>query len=338
MDQEEINKNYNSVMLLDRDVASIENQIQKIKGNIWEIADDISSASKPVAKYSAKQFKVAKNKDDLKIAAMAGAASLAIDGIGKTFGLVGSIFADIKGEYKLQKLRLKKKEVAIAKIGFAEKTLAWGKANEDKLARILKNDLSVVVKSYEVDSEIYFETRQQSLDNYLKCRTIIKMSEFLIKTYQIWIQKGNNRVSGKPNKQTLLKEFFKGSSSIFPAKMTNTFFIAELQKPTLRADILLLLQNEMFFNFIPLSADELIKETKRLPQGNIAKIAILANSKYQKAVELKRKKTLRKVYGYFFIIASISILLFWNTWGWWNLLMVPFSIILLFISIIYFTD
>ena len=46
MFQKELDKNYNSVMLLDLDVNSIENQIQKIKDNIWEIADDIFSVLK----------------------------------------------------------------------------------------------------------------------------------------------------------------------------------------------------------------------------------------------------------------------------------------------------
>lgn len=337
MNQDELDKNYNSVMLLDRDIDSIKNQIQKIKDNIWEIADNISSASKPVAKYSAKQFKDAKNKDDFKIAAMTGAAAVVIDGVGKTFGLMGSVFAEIKGEFKLQKLRSKKKEVALAKIKFAEMTLAWGTVNEDKLGRILKNELSLVVNSYELDSELYYETRQKSLDNYLKCLTIIKMSEFLIKTYKIWINRSDNQVE-KPSKQWLLKNYFIENSQIFPSKMTKEYFIKELQMPTLRADIILLLQNEMFFNLLPITADELIKVAKYLPDGNIAKIAITNNSKYQNAIKLKRKKRKKTVYGWIFLIASVSILLFFNSWGWWNLLMVPFSLILFITAIFLYLD
>jgi hypothetical protein len=337
MVQKELDKNYNSVMLLDRDIVSIENQIQKIKDSIWEIADEISSASKPIAKYSAKQFKVAKNKDDLKLATMTAVVSIAVDGVGKTFGFVGSILSDIKGEYKLQKLRSKKKEIALSKIGFAEKTLTWGKANESKLATILYNDLSIVVNNYKVDSELYFETRQNSLDNYMKCLTIIRMSEFLIETYKAWINNVDNLVE-KPSKQVLIQFLFSEKSNVFHSKLTREYFIGELQKQSLRADVLLLLQNEMFFNMLPLSSDEIYILSKKLEKTSIPMLALSGNQAYLDKCSKEKGRKKSKFISLFIIIATIVLLYFSLNWGWWNIIVIPFELILLLIAVFLFLE
>lgn len=334
MDQSELDQHFSTIKSFSNDLEFLSMQIEKVKANIWDIADSISSTSRPIYNESAKIFSSSKNTNDLKAAALVGASGLVIDGAGQMFGFIGSTIANIKGNIKLRKLREKKKKVAEAKIEFAFKILTFGNQNVSKFKKILKNDLSIIISDYETDSKLYYDSRQKSLDNYLKILLIIEMSKFLIRNYEKWIDKKDSYYIEPPNQTEILKKLFVGEYKIFDSDYSKDNFISKFKMTKLDGEFVLFIENPLFFNKIPLDIKNLKRILKKMPEKHISKEIISNNVSFKTGLENYRNKSKKKIFGYLLILFAFLILYYWSFWGWWNLLMVPIALLLFILALI----
>jgi len=334
MNIEELNKHYNTLKSFDNDVKSIQRQINKIKGRVDNVEDDLYDFSNTLFKSSGNLFEKSKNEYDIVGSAIVGATGLATAAIGGTFGVIGNLYADIKGDFLIKKLNKKKQEVALEKISYAHTALKWGEANINKYLSILKNDLSVNINNIEDNEKLYYNSRQLAFEICYKCLYIIRLSENLIVTYNNWIDKKYFNSVSRISQNEILNELLYHKNGIFNCKLTKEKFISEINKPHINATILLLIENKEFFPFIPLTSKEFIKEGKNLDKSSLAYLSISKNTGYQNLLKIevenlkKRKKNI--ILFFLFIICLFLIFTYWGIFGWWNLLIVP-AVILSFL-------
>ena len=331
MNLDELNKHYNTLTSFDSEVKSIQRQIDKIKGSVENVENDLYDFSSTLFKSSGKIFDKAKDEYEIAGSAIVGTAGLATAAIGGIFGAVGGVYADLKGEYLIKKLNSKKKEVALAKISFAHTALKWGEANIDKYLAILKNDLSVNIKNSEDNEKLYYDSRQLAFEICYKCLYIIKLSKNLIVTYNSWIEKKYFNSVSRISKKEILQNLLYGKNGVFASKLSKEKFIDEISKQPMNATFLLLLENTIFFPFIPLTSKEFISENKKLDKLSLAYLTINNNSAYQNLVRIEkeniRKRNKKIILFLLFAVCVFSIVLYWGILGWWNLLIVPIVIL-----------
>lgn len=328
---EELNKHYNTLTSFDSDVKSIERQINKIKGRVDDVEENFYDFSGTLFNSSGKFFEKSKNEYEIAGSAIVGAAGLATATIGATFGAVGNLYADIKGNILIKKLNSKKEEVALAKIRYAQVALKWGEANIDKYLTILKNDLSVNIKNSDDNDNLYYNGRQKSFEMCFKCLFIIKLSQNLIVTYNSWIEKKYFNSVSRISEKEILQDLLYRKNGVFASKLSKEKFVDGINKQSLNAKFLLLLENEIFFPFIPLTSKEFISENKKLDKLSLAYLTINNNSAYQNLVliekENRRKRNKKIILFLLFTICIFLIVLYWGILGWWNLLVVPVVIL-----------
>lgn len=331
MDLEELNKHYNMLTSFDNDVKSIERQINRTKGRIDNVEENFYDFSGTLFNSSGKLFEKAKNEYEIAGSAIVGAAGITTSAIGATFGAVGSLYTDIKGNLLIKKLNSKKKEVALAKISFAHTALKWGEANIDKYLAILKNDLSVNIKNSEDNEKLYYDNRQLAFEICYKCLYIIKLSKNLIVTYNSWIEKKYFNSVSRISEKEILQDLLYGKNGVFTSKLSKEKFIDEISKQPMNATFLLLLENTIFFPFIPLTSKEFISENKKLDKLSLAYLTINNNSAYQNLVRIEkeniRKRNKKIILFLLFSLCTFLIVLYWGVLGWWNLLIVPIVIL-----------
>ena len=331
MNIEELNKHYNTLTSFDQDVKSIQRQIDRIKGRVENVENDLYDFSCTLFKSSGKIFEKAKDEYEIGGSAIVGAAGLVTAAIGGTFGAVGNLYADIKGNILIKKLNAKKEEVALAKISYAHAALKWGEANIDKYIAILKNDLSVNVKNSEDNETLYYSNRQSAFEICYKCLFVIKLSQNLIVTYNSWIAKKHFNSVSRISKNEILQDLLYGKNGVFKSKLSKEKFIDEINKQPMNAKFLLLLENKIFFPFIPLTSKEFISENKKLDKLSLAYLTINNNSAYQNLVRIEkeniRKRNKKIILFLLFSVCIFLIVLYWGVLGWWNLLIVPIVIL-----------
>lgn len=331
MNIEELNIHYNTLISFDHDVKSIQRQVDKIKGGVENVENDLYDFSSTLFKSSGKIFEKAKDNHEIAGSVIVGAAGIVTAAIGGTFGAVGNLYADIKGNFLIKKLNSKKEEVALAKISFAHTALKFGEANIDKYLAILKNDLSVNIKNSEDNQELYYDTRQSTFELCYKCLYIIKLSKNLIVTYNNWIEKKNFNSVSRISEKEILQDLLYGKNGVFVSKLSKEKFIDEISKQPMNATFLLLLENTIFFPFIPLTSKEFISENKKLDKLSLAYLTINNNSAYQNLVRIEkeniRKRNKKIILFLLFSVCIFLIVLYWGVLGWWNLLIVPIVIL-----------
>lgn len=331
MNIEELNIHYNKLTSFDNDVKSIQSQVNRIKGRVDNVTDDFYDFSDTLFKSSGKIFEKSKNEYEIAGSAIVGAAGLATAVIGGTFGVVGNLYADVKGNFLIKKLNSKKEEVALAKISYAHTALKWGEANIDKYLAILKNDLSVNIKNTEDNEKLYYNSRQLAFEMCYKCLFIIKLSQNLIVTYNSWIAKKYLNSVRRINEEEILQDLLYGKNGVFKLKLSKEKFIDEINKQPMNAKFLLLLENKIFFPFIPLTSKEFISENKKLDNLSLAYLSINNNTAYQNMVRIEkeniRKRNKKIILFLLFAVCIFLIVLYWGILGWWNLLVVPVVIL-----------
>lgn len=331
MNIEQLNIHYNKLTSFDNDVKSIQSQVNRIKGRVDNVADDFYDFSGTLFKSSGKIFEKSKNEYEIAGSAIVGAAGLATAVIGGTFGVVGNLYADVKGNFLIKKLNSKKEEVALAKISYAHTALKWGEANIDKYLAILKNDLSVNIKNTEDNEKLYYNSRQLAFEMCYKCLFIIKLSQNLIVTYNSWIAKKYLNSVRRINEEEILQDLLYGKNGVFKLKLSKEKFIDEINKQPMNAKFLLLLENKIFFPFIPLTSKEFISENKKLDKLSLAYLSINNNTAYQNMVRTEkeniRKRNKKIILFLLFAMCIFLIVLYWGILGWWNLLVVPVVIL-----------
>lgn len=331
MNIEQLNIHYNKLTSFDNDVKSIQSQVNRIKGRVDNVADDFYDFSGTLFKSSGKIFEKSKNEYEIAGSAIVGAAGLATAVIGGTFGVVGNLYADVKGNFLIKKLNSKKEEVALAKISYAHTALKWGEENIDKYLAILKNDLSVNIKNTEDNEKLYYNSRQLAFEMCYKCLFIIKLSQNLIVTYNSWIAKKYLNSVRRINEEEILQDLLYGKNGVFKLKLSKEKFIDEINKQPMNAKFLLLLENKIFFPFIPLTSKEFISENKKLDKLSLAYLSINNNTAYQNMVRIEkeniRKRNKKIILFLLFAVCIFLIVLYWGILGWWNLLVVPVVIL-----------
>jgi hypothetical protein len=331
MNIEQLNIHYNKLTSFDNDVKSIQSQVNRIKGRVDNVADDFYDFSGTLFKSSGKIFEKSKNEYEIAGSVIVGAAGLATAVIGGTFGAVGNLYADVKGNFLIKKLNSKKEEVALAKICYAHTALKWGEENIDKYLAILKNDLSVNIKNTEDNEKLYYNSRQLAFEMCYKCLFIIKLSQNLIVTYNSWIAKKYFNSVRRINEEEILQDLLYGKNGVFKLKLSKEKFIDEINKQPMNAKFLLLLENKIFFPFIPLTSKEFISENKKLDKLSLAYLSINNNTAYQNMVRIEkeniRKRNKKIILFLLFAVCIFLIVLYWGLLGWWNLLVVPVVIL-----------
>lgn len=342
MDLEELNKHYNTLTSFDNDVKSIERLVNKIKGKVDHVEENFHDFSGTLFNSSGKLFEKAKDKYEIAGSAIVGAAGIASSVIGATFGAVGNLYSDIKGNILIKKLNAKKEEVALAKISYAYAALKWGEANIDKYRSILKNDLSVNVKNSQDNEALYYSSRQLAFEICYKCLFIIELSENLIVTYNSWIEKKFFNSVSRISEKEILQDLLYGENGVFGSNLSKEKFITEINKQHINAAFLLLLENTQFFPFIPLTSKEFIRECKKLDQLSIAYLTINNNSAYQNLVRIekenKRKRNKKIILLLLFSACIFLIVLYWGILGWWNLFVLPTVILSFLFALIVIED
>lgn len=327
MNLDELNKHYNTLIAFDSDVKSIERQINRIKGGVDNVEENFYDFSDTLFNGSGKLFEKAKNKYEIAGSAIVGAAGIVTSALGATFSAVGNLYADIKGNILIKKLNAKKEEVALAKISYAQSAQKWGEANIDKYIAILKNDLSVKIKNSEDNDNLYYNGRQKAFEICYKCLFIIKLSQNLIETYNSWIAKKHFNSVSRIREEEIIQDLLYGKNGLFISKLSKEKFIDEINKQPMSAKFLLLLENKIFFSFIPLTSKEFISENKKLDKLSLAYLTINNNSAYQNLVRIEkeniRKRNKKIILFLLFSICVFLIVFYWGLLGWWNLLTVP---------------
>lgn len=337
MDLKELNKHYDLLVSFDSDVKSIERQINKIKGRVDNMEENFHDFGGTLFDSSGKLFEKAKNEYEIAGSAIVGVAGIATSAIGATFGAIGNLYADVKGSLLIKKLNAKKEEVALAKISYAHSALKWGEANIGKYLAILKNDLSVNVKNSDDNEALYYNSRQLAFEICYKCLFIIKLSQNLIVTYNNWIAKKYFNSVRRISENEILEDLLYGKNGVFISKLSKEKFINEINKQPLNAKFLLLLENEIFFPFIPLTSKEFISENKKIDKLSLAYLTINNNSAYQNLVRIEkeniRKRNRKYILFLLFAVCIFLIVLYWGILGWWNLLVVPIVILSFLIAL-----
>lgn len=327
MNIEELNIHYNTLISFDRDAKSIESQINKIKGRVDNVEENFYDFSDSLFNSSGKIFEKAKNEYEIAGSAVVGAAGIVTSAIGATFGAVGNLYADVKGNLLIKKLNAKKEEVALAKISYAQSSLKWGEANINKYLVILNNDLSVKVRNSDDNETLYYDSRQLAFEICYKCLFIIKLSQNLIATYNKWLEKKHFYSVTRISENEILRDLLYGKNGVFKSKLSKEKFITEINKQPMNAKFLLLLENEIFFPFIPLTPKEFIKENKKMDKLSLAYLTINNNSAYQNLVKIEkeniRKRNRKIILFLLFAVCIFLIVLYWGILGWWNLLVLP---------------
>lgn len=328
-------KYLNGLKVLDNNLESIERQRDNIIKGVNKVSDDIYSLSKPIDDQAYVMLANSKTKQNLKSTAIIGGVSLAVKAFSSIFNFVGETYANIKVDYLLGELIKKKQEVAKAKIGFAQDALDWSNKNIDKSLTILNKDISRFVDNYNEDKVLYFIGRKAAFERSYKCLHIHYLATFLIKIYSDWLNKADNyAISGKPTKKEVLNDLIKRENGIFGTNFSADNFRNELLKVPLKANVLLFLENEDLFEMIPLEFTEFLRVKKKLDKNSVANSAIVKNTTFIKKRKINQKKNFTIFISYSLILISITLLYYWNTWGWWNLLMVPLIIVLIIVAII----
>lgn len=330
-----VDKYLNGLQVLDNNIVSIERQRDNIISGVNKVGDDIFSLSNPIDDQVLTMLAKSKTKQDFKSTGIVYGASLGVKAISGIFKFVGETYANIKVDILLKQLIKKKQEVAQAKISFAHEALNWSNSNIDKYLTILNKDISRSVENYDDDKNIYFNARQSAFEICFKCLHINYMAEYLIKVYSVWLKKGDNyAISGKPTKKEVLDDLIRRENGVFGINFSANNFKDELLKTPLKANVLLFLENEVLFEMIPLSFSELLKSKKKLKKESVANCAIISNKIFIEKYKLYKKKKVAKFMSFGLILISIILLYYWNTWGWWNMLIFPLVMCLILWSII----
>ncbi len=314
------------------EISQLDNHRQNIQESWNKIGNSISNSSHPIDEMAINLLAASKNKNDLKVSAVIGGASLIVKGVGKLVKGFGYAYSEYKVYQKEKKIKQKKIEIATLKINQASKTLIWAEKNFERVFKVFEKDLSVVVTDYEHDKLLYYPGRKNSFELYFKSLFLLKASKYVIDAYTHWLEHGGEEYYRLPPESSkILSELITMEGGII-GKFSKEEFTKLLLTPVVKSNVMLVLENVYLINHLPLSLYELVKIEKKMPKQSPLRMALKNNEEYKNETKKIFKNRIFFVISCLLNLVNILLLYFWNTFGWWNLLIVPLNILLFVVA------
>jgi hypothetical protein len=312
-------------------ISSYDNEIDALEGyrnalndQADRVGDSIGESAEPFESFSLNALARGKKKEDMYAGIAAGGIGLGIRSIGHIARGVGYLYTECKIAKRKRQIRERKKVIANMKLAEAQKTLAWAMPWFEK---------NIVALNRELDScgtdqkriAIMHDTRKYSFEICYKCLYIIKLSEYVIATYQYWL-KGENYFRSRPTAGGIMKQLLYGNNGILPG-VTGDSFVKEISSQEIPARYILILENEAAIIYAPIGVSALVELSRRLKNGALKEV-LDGNPVFLAQLKKMQKNKIRRFITYLAHIGNIYLIWLWDYFGWWNLLVVPLNIAL----------